>query len=173
MTRTILCNTNAQVMETISWEEAITKILLGKAVSIKDSEIPIRSQSLEMFRPEIIMLTNYSNDANRYREWENREQIPKRLVHIRDNWECAYCGEFGDTIDHIIPKDLGGNNKWDNVITACKKCNNLKDNRLLTEIGWSLRYDPTPVTWRTKLSSEQMIVDNAMTELLTPSPSTV
>jgi 5-methylcytosine-specific restriction endonuclease McrA len=33
------------------------------------------------------------------------------------------------TLDHIEPISRGGTTSWDNVVTACKKCNTKKANR--------------------------------------------
>jgi 5-methylcytosine-specific restriction endonuclease McrA len=53
-----------------------------------------------------------------------------------------YCGnQFMDkdlTRDHVIPQSRGGKDAWSNVVTACKRCNNRKADRLLQEIGMSL-----------------------------------
>jgi|TARA_B110001454_G_scaffold118229_1_gene110450 5-methylcytosine-specific restriction endonuclease McrA len=32
------------------------------------------------------------------------------------------------TLDHVIPKSKGGKTEWTNIVTACKKCNNVKAN---------------------------------------------
>lgn len=155
--KVILCNTTAQVMTTISWDRAICLLFSGKAVSIKDSDEVVRSPSIEIMVPEIIMLTNYVKSDYQKNNINHSEDhpLPKRLVHQRDDWTCAYCGKFGDTIDHIVPKCLGGGESWDNVITACKKCNNKKDNKLLSEIGWELLFEPVPLTREMTFKSEQ------------------
>lgn len=155
--KVILCNTTAQVMTTISWDRAICLLFSGKAVSIKDSDEVVRSPSIEIIVPEIIMLTNYvKSDYQKSNINHSKDHpLPKRLVHQRDDWTCAYCGKFGDTIDHIVPKCLGGGESWDNVITACKKCNNKKDNKLLSEIGWELLFEPVPLTREMTLKAEQ------------------
>ena len=63
----------------------------------------------------------------------------KNVIH-RDNYVCQYCGKRNQnlTIDHIIPKSRGGKNQWDNVVTACIKCNNLKGNKTPQEAGMNL-----------------------------------
>ena len=52
-----------------------------------------------------------------------------------DNYECQYCGARDTQIecDHIIPISRGGTNEFDNLITACKKCNREKRDKTLTE----------------------------------------
>jgi 5-methylcytosine-specific restriction endonuclease McrA len=45
------------------------------------------------------------------------------LVLQRDNYICRYCGRFGDTIDHVMPKSKGGLSSPDNCVCACADCN--------------------------------------------------
>lgn len=52
----------------------------------------------------------------------------------RDRNTCAYCAGLFATLyltrDHIMPVSKGGEDKWMNVVTACKGCNNLKGDTL-------------------------------------------
>lgn len=158
-----MCNTTAQVMCTIPWQRAVNLLCTGKAVSIKDSNEVIHSPSTHMFIPDIIMLSNYVNEGktNRYDVIGGPERpLSKKLIHERDNWVCAYCGDFGDTVDHIVPKALGGKDSWDNVITACITCNGLKGKKMLSEIGWVLRYEPVPLTRDNLLRAAQQEVND-------------
>lgn len=50
----------------------------------------------------------------------------RKSVLIRDNYICHYCGEEGDTIDHIIPRANGGMNTEENLVCACSSCNKAK-----------------------------------------------
>jgi len=62
----------------------------------------------------------------------------------RDGHKCAYCGR-GDlpfTIDHVIPKSKGGEDTWENLVTACLPCNNRKGNRTPEEASMKLRIKP-------------------------------
>ncbi len=56
--------------------------------------------------------------------------VSKRLryeVFRRDNHACRYCGESAPdvkvTVDHVVPKALGGTDDPSNLVTACKDCN--------------------------------------------------
>ncbi len=62
----------------------------------------------------------------------------------RDNYQCQYCGSRSIelTIDHIIPKSRGGDDSWDNLTTACIKCNNKKGNRTPEEAAMKLLNTP-------------------------------
>lgn len=54
--------------------------------------------------------------------------VSKRMILARDGYTCSYCGDFGNTVDHIIPKSKGGLSTWGNLTTACKDCNGKKGN---------------------------------------------
>lgn len=56
--------------------------------------------------------------------------VSKRLryeVLRRDEFACRYCGETSKTteltIDHVVPKSLGGQDVAENLVTCCKDCN--------------------------------------------------
>ncbi|MCL2666050.1 MAG: HNH endonuclease [Defluviitaleaceae bacterium] len=47
---------------------------------------------------------------------------------------CEYCNESSNlTLDHLIPKKLGGNDSADNLVYACRFCNSSKGGRDLLE----------------------------------------
>ena len=53
---------------------------------------------------------------------------------------CTYCGTEGDpsnplTADHFVPKALGGTDDRDNLVTACRRCNSAKRDRLRKRLG--------------------------------------
>jgi len=60
----------------------------------------------------------------------------------RDGHLCMYCGErFRSqdlSRDHVTPLSQGGADLWNNVITACKRCNNHKASRTPEEAGMQL-----------------------------------
>lgn len=61
----------------------------------------------------------------------------KRFQVFRlDGYECVYCGEtitpkFLCTVDHLLPVSCGGQHVIENMVTACKGCNNRRSNRPL------------------------------------------
>ncbi|MGX2038755.1 HNH endonuclease [Methylocaldum sp. MU1018] len=60
----------------------------------------------------------------------------------RDNGLCLYCGQrfhHSDlSRDHITPISRGGADTWNNVVTACKRCNNHKAGRTPEQAGMQL-----------------------------------
>lgn len=63
-------------------------------------------------------------------------------LFARDNYQCLYCGKYFGTQslsrDHVHPVSRGGKDRWENVVAACKRCNQYKSNYLLDEIGMQL-----------------------------------
>lgn len=49
-------------------------------------------------------------------------------VFRRDDYKCRYCHAFDVplTIDHVVPRALGGGDNPENLVTACKPCNDGK-----------------------------------------------
>lgn len=60
----------------------------------------------------------------------------------RDGHLCMYCGERFATRDlsrdHVTPLSQGGADLWNNVVAACKRCNNHKAGRTPEEAGMQL-----------------------------------
>lgn len=60
----------------------------------------------------------------------------------RDAFLCMYCGERFRrrdlSRDHVVPFNQGGRDKWSNVVTACKRCNNQKAGRTPEQAGLKL-----------------------------------
>jgi hypothetical protein len=46
------------------------------------------------------------------------------------------------TIDHVIPRSLGGRTVWENVVSACRACNLKKGSKPLHEASMSLLCKP-------------------------------
>jgi len=57
----------------------------------------------------------------------------RRNIFARDENRCQYCGKKFSTkelsLDHVIPRSLGGKSIWENVVCACVRCNVKKGGR--------------------------------------------
>ncbi len=77
--------------------------------------------------PKIVRLLFYD------RLPRNEVKFNRRNIYARDNNRCQYCGKHFSTrelsIDHLIPRSLGGRSVWENVVCACIKCNVRKGGR--------------------------------------------
>ncbi|PQP85374.1 HNH endonuclease [Paenibacillus sp. PCH8] len=50
----------------------------------------------------------------------------KRYILTRDQYTCYFCGSYGDTIDHLLPRAKGGHTTPLNCVCACNLCNQSK-----------------------------------------------
>jgi len=90
------------------------------------------SKTIAYHKPSIIKLTRYINLE--YRD----VPLTRNNIFKRDDYRCVYCGKSNTqdlTIDHVVPRSKGGRDKWDNVVTACAKCNNEKADLDVEEWG--------------------------------------
>ena len=81
------------------------------------------------------------------KEYMHKSRSPrfsKNNLYLRDLYECGYCGQRhykNDlTTDHVHPISKGGKTNWTNCITACKKCNWAKSDKV--GFDWKPRYKP-------------------------------
>jgi 5-methylcytosine-specific restriction endonuclease McrA len=70
--------------------------------------------------------------------------LSRREIFRRDHYTCQYCGKtsINLTVDHVIPRHMGGTHEWKNLVTACYACNHLKGGRALSETGMRLLRQP-------------------------------
>lgn len=87
--------------------------------------------------PAVIRLTHYVHIPFK------GVALTRQNVFKRDNFNCQYCGISRDlTLDHVIPKSKGGRSSWDNLITACRRCNTRKGDYTPDQAGIRLRNKP-------------------------------
>lgn len=105
----------------------------------------LHSPSMTIALPEIVVLTKYDRLPQRDVKY-SREN-----VFMRDKFKCQYCGgkfTYRElTIDHVVPKSLGGRSIWSNVVACCKPCNGTKADRRPEECGMKLIHKPVPPRW--------------------------
>lgn len=72
--------------------------------------------------------------------WRKSALIPDELramVFESDRHTCVYCGATGVSlaVDHVFPQVYHGLTEYDNLVSACKKCNSAKNGRTPEEAG--------------------------------------
>jgi 5-methylcytosine-specific restriction endonuclease McrA len=53
-------------------------------------------------------------------------------IHLAWNYQCAYCGDElnrSPTLDHVVPKALGGVHHRSNLVSCCFMCNSQKGHK--------------------------------------------
>lgn len=90
--------------------------------------------------PRIIRLLFYD------RLPRNEVKFNRRNIFARDKNHCQYCGKHFPTselsLDHIIPRSLGGKATWENIVCACPACNVKKGSQTIKHAGMKLIQKP-------------------------------
>lgn len=102
------------------------------ALTGKRSQIEINS----------IIATHGDNRALHKARQDYVPPLSNQALFARDARICMYCGDrFPANLlsrDHIHPLSQGGDDSWQNVVTACKRCNNFKAGRTPEQAGMEL-----------------------------------
>ncbi|MFD2532650.1 HNH endonuclease [Gracilimonas halophila] len=142
----LVLNQDYQPLSICSVQRSMKLIFLEKAELLHDDpEKELRTTRRSFQFPSVIRLRSY------IRVPYAKIVLSRRNVMRRDDFTCQYCGKRSDlTIDHIIPKSRGGKDTWENLTTACDKCNVHKGNRTPKEANMKLHskpYRPVPITF--------------------------
>ena len=136
--KVLLLNQNYEPLTVVSAKKAIVLAFLDKAEIIERRERWVRSQHLAFPLPSIIRLLRYIHIPHKHVE------LSRRNILKRDNFRCQYCatskGPF--TVDHVLPKTVGGMDSWENLVCACVHCNNRKGNRTPDQANMRLLKNP-------------------------------
>jgi len=119
-------------LSVVSWTVAMRLMFLGKVRVLKEYDNwTVRSQHLEMKVPSIVIMTEQV-------KWNKHLKYSRANVYLRDDFTCQLqiTGRCKDakgkvkhtdlTLDHVVPRSLGGKTNWLNVCTSCKACNSDK-----------------------------------------------
>jgi 5-methylcytosine-specific restriction endonuclease McrA len=138
--RVLLLNATFEPLQLVSERRAVVLMLAGRAEPIVTPDDPTvcRSAMLVVEIPAIVRLHEMVKLPTKVRT----PPLTRRSLLLRDSYQCAYCLEHADTIDHVVPKSRGGRHEWTNVVAACRRHNMQKGDRLLEELGWRLHFEP-------------------------------
>lgn len=137
--RVLLLNATFEPLTALPLRRAVVLIVCGKAEVVHGdpSGLLLHAATVAVPVPSVIRLSTYVRVPYRAKVPLTRAG----LMH-RDRYRCAYCGGRAETIDHVVPRSRGGSHSWQNCVACCAKCNHRKADRLLSELGWTLRADP-------------------------------
>jgi 5-methylcytosine-specific restriction endonuclease McrA len=100
----------------------------------------IRTVRFDIAVPRIIRLAVYD------RLPQQSVKFNRRNIYARDGNRCQYCGKRYSTtelsLDHVVPRSMGGKTTWENIVCACLKCNIRKGGRTPEQAGLHLITPP-------------------------------
>ena len=134
----LVLNANFEPINVCTTRRAIGLILNGKAALVLNGRGEVKTVSQAYPRPSIIRLERM---VKRPRP---TVRLTKREILRRDEYTCQYCGQRTPylTIDHVIPRRLGGRHTWDNLVAACPPCNHRKGGRTADQAQMRLLHKP-------------------------------
>ncbi len=146
MDRTLLLNASYEPLLVISWQRAITLLVLEKVEVLVNYEREIRSATASILLPAVVKL------VQRVRQRQSAVRFNRTSIYARDRHQCQYCGDQPEsegelTYDHVQPRSRGGKTTWTNIVTCCVPCNRKKGNQTPNEAGMALLKKPVKPSW--------------------------
>jgi len=146
---TMLCKAAAEIISVedgqyITYDlESWTEIAELQRQFEPDAHAWVRTPQLHIAVPKIIRLFGYD------RLPRQEVKLNRRNLYARDGNHCQYCGKTFPTreltIDHVVPRVLGGNHSWANLVCACVRCNARKGGRTPSQANmWLIRKPVKP-----------------------------
>lgn len=115
-----------------SWQDTVKAVFLERVSILSEYETEVHAPNFSMKLPSVIALKDFVQ-TTRF------PAFTRFNVFLRDSFRCQYCGQQHPTpeltFDHVVPRSRGGRTAWDNVVTACGKCNLRKGHWLPRECG--------------------------------------
>ncbi|WP_328913574.1 MULTISPECIES: HNH endonuclease [unclassified Streptomyces] len=146
MPHVLVLNASYEPLGVVPLRRALVLVLNNKAVCLEESGAYLHSETTALPAPSVVKLTKFVRVPFR-----GTVPLTRRALFARDGGKCAYCGAAATSVDHVIPRSRGGQHAWDNVVAACRRCNHVKADRHVAELGWRLRHQPAPpsgLAWR-------------------------
>jgi 5-methylcytosine-specific restriction endonuclease McrA len=134
----LVLNSDYEPLNICNMRRAIVLVFLGKVDVLHQDDKVLHAVSNTYQMPSVVRLRNH------IRRPAPQLKLSRRSIFARDHYTCQYCGHRGSdlTIDHVIPKRLGGPTTWDNLVCCCKKCNGKKGAKTLAQLGYTLPQQP-------------------------------
>lgn len=175
--RILRLNIAGSPVEWLSWEDAATIQARGMVAWTLGSPCMTVRGGRSRLTGQQSTLVLHSIMACEGRVFDLASRIPNLTntsLFRRDQHLCLYCGkdlpEKELTRDHVVPLSRGGRDIWMNVVTACRRCNQHKGNKMLEESGMdllALPYTPNHAEYLALINSHRIRSDQM--EFLRPS----
>ncbi len=130
----LVLNTNYAPLDICTAKRAIILHYAQKVDILESYDDVVHSPSIVLSLPSIIKLRGYVKHNSL------TVAMSRKNILVRDKHRCQYCGNKSGplTLDHVIPREKGGGENWDNLVTACQPCNRKKGNRTPEEANMKL-----------------------------------
>ncbi len=136
----LVLNANFEPINVCSVKRAFCLIWMEKATLVANGRGVINTIDQQFPIPSIIRLLKMVKRP------KSEVSLSRKEIFRRDQNSCQYCGRVTNnlTIDHVVPRHLGGETSWENLVTSCSACNHRKGGRTLKEANMQLLKPPRP-----------------------------
>jgi 5-methylcytosine-specific restriction endonuclease McrA len=117
----------------VPWEEWIR-------LPVREFDFSVSTPNFCLRVPTVMVATQFDRMPMR------TPRVTRAAIFARDHGVCQYSGEFvgqhGGNLDHVVPRDRGGRDSFENLVWAKREINSHKANRLPHEAGLRLLRRP-------------------------------
>ncbi|HSI08862.1 MAG TPA: HNH endonuclease [Rariglobus sp.] len=107
---------------------------------VREFDFAVATPKLRIRVPTVMVATHFARMPVRI------PKLTRDAIFERDEGVCQYTGErvgrTGGNLDHVVPRDRGGRDSFENLVWAKREINSLKANRLPHEAGLRLLRRP-------------------------------
>lgn len=140
---TLLLTPTMQPHRIVDWYTSICMHMLGK-IEVLDyyegDDAIVRTPSKQFVIPSVARIVRPVGHVKR------GVKFSKLNVCLRDNFTCQYCSSKLPmrklNYDHVVPRRLGGQTTWENIVASCYPCNDKKAGRTPDQAGMKLLKKP-------------------------------
>jgi 5-methylcytosine-specific restriction endonuclease McrA len=153
MGEVLVLNHNYEPLNICSLRRAVSLILLGKAEVVRTNGHYVLTVSGGFEAPSVVRL-RYS-----VKRPLPQVRVSRRAILARDRFTCQYCGHTSRelTVDHVVPRRLGGMDTWENLVACCRRCNLHKSDRTPVQANMKLYRKPRRPNYIPYLSLTQYV----------------
>lgn len=139
----LVLNSDYEPINICNMRRAIGLICLGKVDILHTDSTTLHSTRNSMISPSVVRLKYHIKRPM------PKLRLSRRSIFARDGYKCQYCGHTARelTVDHVIPRRLGGKADWENLVCCCRRCNSKKGDKTLSEVGYHLPRAPRRPRW--------------------------
>lgn len=124
---------NLKSITPLAWEKWVE-------LPVRGHDFSISSPTLRVRVPTVIVSKNFSKVPF------TETKFSKKGIFTRDKGVCQYSNKVlkktDVSIDHVIPRYLGGENSWENAVICHKELNSRKGIKTIDEAGLKLIKEP-------------------------------
>ena len=139
---TLVISATWEPMYRVGWQRAMTLWATGR-VEVLDTYVErvVRTVGARFALPSLIRLRTGGTP------YRGGVRFSRENVYRRDKGRCQYCNtvvrRHEITYDHVVPRRVGGPTSWQNLVLACRPCNQSKGGRTPEQAGMRLKTRPT------------------------------